>query len=274
MFAPTQKHSSNVTYKQKIMNIDTNSDVCIEWLKSTLNILKSDQVDGVFQNENLIKVSEELTDALYTRDIETAKSICQRHLNHQNTSTSNIKDLILPTIYAVENEWTTGRRSFSETVLAFWQVQMLLEYDANFFEKKTSYIENTHQGHIVFAAAPGCDHNLGVLVLSDFFRAYGWHVCEIIEDSSNAIANEISNHSTDFLGISVGHDEALVGLADQIKNIRVISKNPSLKIILGGNVFDMNSTEYDWIGADYIASSPNDALQYCTLNNNKQSLVK
>ncbi len=256
------------------MNIDTNSDDCIEWLKSSLMILKSGQVDSIFQNKNLSKVSAELIDVLYKRDIDATKLIFQQHITSNTSKDSNAKDLILPTIYAVEEEWTSGRKNFNETVLAFWHLQMLLEYDAKDIEEKSNHIEHSHHGRIVFAAAPGCGHNLGILVLSDFFRACGWHVCEIIEDSANAIANEISNHPTDFLGISVGHDEALSGLANHIKNMRAISKNPSLKIILGGNVFDMNKSEYDWIGADFIASSPNDALEYCTSNNNKRNLFK
>ena len=65
-----------------------------------------------------------------------------------------------------------------------------------------------------------------------------------------------------------------MGLADHIKNFRSVSKNPSIRIILGGNVFDMRASEYDWIGADYIAYSPNEALQYCLINKNHRSLSK
>lgn len=78
------------------MNIDTNSDDCIEWLKSTLMILKSGQVDSNFQNKNLSKVSAELIDVLYKRDIDATKLIFQQHITSSTSKDSNAKDLILP----------------------------------------------------------------------------------------------------------------------------------------------------------------------------------
>lgn len=271
---PQQLNLPYLNTSKKIMNLDINSDDCGDWLKRSLEILKNAQVDYFLQNENLLPIRSALIAALYERDIDTVKVIYQQLRTANNDFSNNIKDLILPAVYAIEQDWTSGKRTFSQTVLAFWQLQMLLEYDIKVTKEKAEGINKSQHGNIVFAAAPGCEHNIGVLVLTDFFRSCGWHVYEFIQDSANSITNQISNHLIDFLGISVGHDEALLGLADHIKNFRSVSKNPSLRIILGGNVFDMRASEYDWIGADYIAYSPNEALQYCLINKNHRSLSK
>jgi hypothetical protein len=53
-------------------------------------------------------------------------------------------------------------------------------------------------------------------------------------------------------------------LGQFISLLRQKSRNPSVKIILGGNVFLSPRTQYDWLGADYVALSVEDALGYCS----------
>lgn len=256
------------------MNIGANTDICYEWLKSSLQNLKRYPTDNKQNTVFLEKVRIDLLQALYQRNLEIAKTICRNFDASHNSKVGYIKELLIPSVYAVEQNWISGKKDFSETVLAFWHLQILLDAETAEFKNPNDDLSQSWQGRIVIATAPNCEHNLGVLILSDHFRSFGWKVSEIIEESKYSTLKEICNHEIDVLGISVGHDAALEGLTNLLFEYRTVSKNPNLKIMLGGNIFELPLSQYDWIGADFIASTPHDAIQYCSSLINQQSLPK
>ncbi len=245
------------------MNIGTSTDICHEWLKASLQQLKVYPTDNKTNYASLEKDRNDLIVSLYQRDLEITKLFCKNFQDTHGSKFTLIKELLIPAVYEVEQNWTSGARDFNETVLAFWHLQILLDPETNDFIESTQQSNSQSQGRIVLATAPNCEHNLGVLILSDQFRSCGWKVSELIHETKSSMLKEISEHEIDVLGISVGHDAALEGLTAFLINCRAASKNPQLKIILGGNIFELPLRQYEWIGADFIASTPLDAIQYC-----------
>jgi methylmalonyl-CoA mutase cobalamin-binding subunit len=256
------------------MNIGTNTEICYQWLKSSLQQLKSYSSDNKANSAILEEVKNDLVMALYQRNLEFAKLICENFEETHSSKFTLIKELLIPAVYEVEQNWISGARDFNETVLAFWHLQTLLDTETNDFKESTQQSNSQSQRRIVLATAPNCEHNLGVLVLSDQFRSCGWKVSELIHETKSSMLKEISACEIDVLGISIGHDAALEGLTTFLINCRSASKNPQLKIILGGNIFELPLRQYEWIGADFIASTPLDAIQYCNSLINQQGHTK
>lgn len=68
----------------------------------------------------------------------------------------------------------------------------------------------------------------------------------------------------DYIGISVGHDEGLAGLSEFIALLRQESRARDVRILVGGNVFSHPTSQYVWLGADFVALNVEDALTYCS----------
>ena len=245
------------------MNINSASDNCTQWLQNSLRSLKTDPVEERDPSTDLVLPRQQLLEALYGRDLVAAQRICQEFDELRAWTQSSVRDLILPSVYALEQEWLVDRRDYNETLTAFWYLQQLLERPKNRPNHPSSVRSTSVQGRTVFATAPGCQHNLGVLVVSDYFRSWGWQVSTLLEGRREVLVREVSSQTIDFLGLSVGHDAGLKGMPELIQELRACSCNSAMKILIGGNIFDMPVGEYAWIGADCLVSTPLDALQYC-----------
>lgn len=245
------------------MNHDFASDACAQWLQNSLRSLKTNPLEEQHTSVDLAMPRQQLLAAMYERDLAAAQRICRAYAEASAGASASVRDLILPTVYAVEQEWLADRRDYNETLTAFWYLQQLLESPKNGPDRQPYVRPAPVQGRTVFATAPGCEHNLGVLVVSDYFRSWGWQVSTILEGRREVLVRQVSSLPIDFLGLSVGHDAGLVGMPELLQELRTCSCNPGMKILLGGNIFDMPSVEYAWLGADCLVTSPQDALQFC-----------
>ena len=245
------------------MNIDSASEACVQWLQDSLRSLKTAPAENRHSPTDLAIPRQKLLAALYRRDLEAARHICQEFDELRAGAQSSVRDLILPSVYAVEQEWLVDRRDYNETLTAFWYLQQLLERPKNRPDHQPSVRSTSVQGRTVFATAPGCEHNLGVLVVSDYFRSWGWQVSTLLQGRREVLVREVSSQPIDFLGLSVGHDAGLEGIPELLQELRACSCHSAMKILVGGNIFDMPVGEYAWIGADCLVTTPQDALQYC-----------
>lgn len=245
------------------MNIHPLPDDCTQWLLGSLRSLQAAPAARRDFSADLALLQQQLLAAIYRRDLVAAQRLCQEFDEVRADSPSSVRDLILPCVYAVEKEWLSDGRDFNETVVAFWFLQKLLERSADQHVHPPAGQSILAQGRTVFATAPGCEHNLGVLVVSDHFRSWGWQVTTLLEGRREVLVQTVQSNPIDFLGLSVGHDAGLEGMPQLLRELRASSSHSDMKILLGGNIFDLPVDEYAWIGADCIVTTPQDALQYC-----------
>ena len=245
------------------MNLAHPSDACKQWLQDALRSLGAARALDLPATTDLALSQERLLAAVCAGDRARAQRICEVHDRDSGQPRASVMDLILPAVHRIEMQWLGGERSYSEVLHAFWHLQHLLQAPDERAGPPLPDAIPAAQGRVVLATAPGCEHTLGVLVVSESFRSWGWEVHTVLEGSRPALIQEVMRRSIDVLGLSVGHDAGLQGLADLLRELRASSRNPALQIMLGGNVFDMPPAQYDWIGADHVAASPHDALQFC-----------
>lgn len=245
------------------MNSASASDVCVQWLKSALRSLTpgSDSIHAT-----AARVPERhraFMDAICLDDVHAAETLCRTHDRDSGNPNRSVIDLIVPTVHQLEREWLAHTRSYSEVLQAFWNLQQVLQLRQDSDARAVQDTPRASHGSVVLAAAPGNEHRLGALVVSAHFRASGWGVRTLSDASKDSLLQALHAQHTDVLGLSVGSDAGLLGLGDLLRELRALSHNPGLRIVLGGNIFDAPAAHYDWLGADCVALTPDDALQYC-----------
>lgn len=204
-----------------------------------------------------------LLGAFCSGDLERAELILKISLENSAEGPRPSFSIVLPVIIQLEREWVSGQRTYADTVYAFWNVERFMSRLENHGSRQTTP-RLPAWGRILLAAAPDTQHIFGLSVVEDTFRAAGWATQTFTNSHPGIIVQTATVEHVDFIGLSVGHDAGLLDLGQFISLLRQKSRNPSVKIILGGNVFSAPANQYDWLGADYVALNVQDALEYCS----------
>lgn len=255
-------------YRVHLTDIMADLDLCDQWLHQAWVELKAplDQAGGAVTLHRLnAQAVQDLLQALCEGQIESARQICQQHQHGDNAGQSDMAhalSLLLPVIELIERDWQADRRSYTDTLYAFWNVQRLLQgwSQPQATPARASPSPQAHVARVLIASAPGCQHHLGSLVVADLFRSRGWHVQTLIDASAAQLIEAVQHECPDVVGLSVGHDAGLQGLADLLRSIRQAGAGTPPRILVGGNIFTPNASAFEWLGADGIATSAQHAL--------------
>jgi len=106
---------------------------------------------------------------------------------------------------------------------------------------------------ILSAACPGEQHTFGLAMLAAFFRKAGWHVRHETNLSAADLVHAVSRTWFGVVGLSASGDRQLDALAASIQGLRRKSRNPALRIMVGGKVFTDRPELAAQVGADATA---------------------
>jgi methanogenic corrinoid protein MtbC1 len=102
----------------------------------------------------------------------------------------------------------------------------------------------------MFLMTPGETHDFGVIVVETFFRAAGWDTKRCFEDDYIA---ELRDEYYEIVGFSLSCERYLDGLKAGIRTARQVSKNASIKVLVGGVLFAQNPELIQTLDADGLA---------------------
>jgi len=239
---------------------------CSKWLSDSFHAFKLRAQQTRASADILIPgrpKSASLQSAFCEGDLERAALILADPFENSDGGRPASFSMLLPVILQLEKDWLSGQRSYADTVYAFWNVERVMSRLENRISLRTKP-KAPAWGMILLATAPDTQHVFGLSVVDDSFRAAGWDTQNLTNCPPAEIVQAAELTHADFIGLSVGHDEGLIDLGQFISLLREKSRNPTVKVILGGNVFSAPANQYDWLGADHVALNVEDALEYCS----------
>lgn len=110
---------------------------------------------------------------------------------------------------------------------------------------------------ILILLAPGESHELGADMVESFFRTSGWNAERAGESTFEAA---LSDSWFDAVGFSVSCDRFLDPLRKAIRQARAASRNPALRVLVGGAIFDGKPHLAGDLGADFCAADADAAV--------------
>jgi MerR family transcriptional regulator, light-induced transcriptional regulator len=168
--------------------------------------------------------------------------------------------LLLPVVHALEAEWVDDNADFAVITQGFWNLKRLIERLSS--SDSLTLSTAPYAGRCLIALAEHEEHSFGAQIVSEELRFNGWDVDLLLNAKRAEVLQRLASKHYDMLGLTVGHDAALSGLADMIGDARMQSYNPAIKVIVGGNIFDAPLSQYRFVGADHIARNAGDAMVY------------
>jgi methanogenic corrinoid protein MtbC1 len=175
-----------------------------------------------------------------------------RQLQRDGVSNDDIfLKLMAPAARCLGTWWEEDKTDFTVVTLGLLRMQQLthdLGYDYHEAPKNVGAVRR-----VMLAAAPGTQHILGLVMVSEFFRKDGWQVVVEIANTEKEIFQAAANEWFDLIGFSVGLVEQIPTLAGLISRVKKSSRNPDTLVILGGPAFFGSDVTAESLGANGIS---------------------
>jgi len=171
-------------------------------------------------------------------------------------------DLIAPAASRLGALWCEDRCDFTLVTVGLWRMQQVL-YDLSPEFRTGPEAASAQQRRIMLSVVPGSQHTMGILMVSEFFHRAGWQVWGEPMATREDLLAAVSRQWFDVIGISVGSEPQLDKVGELIHGLRRASKNPEVRVMLGGPV-TISSDYARQCGANAVAADAEQAIAIAT----------
>lgn len=175
------------------------------------------------------------------------------------SSESLMLDLLAPTARHMGELWDIDACDFVAVTVALGRIQRALHDITGAQALRGSGGDHPLVGKVLLTCADGEQHLLGLLIAAEFFARDEWEVLLGPPVAARHPLVEVQRDSIDVVGFSVGSERRLGDLAALVTQIRRVSRNPDVKIIVGGPCFDQHPDAWREIGADGVSLDAREA---------------
>jgi len=167
-------------------------------------------------------------------------------------------DILTPAARRLGTLWETDDVTFADVTVGLSKLQQILRV----LSPGSGVDEDARPvgRRILLAAVPGDQHTFGVFMVEEFFRRAGWDVVTCVMESSSELAELVSAEPFDVIGFSTSNDELIPVLERDVPRLVKGSRNPEIRILVGGGCFRDNPALVKQVGADGTAADGREAV--------------
>lgn len=171
-------------------------------------------------------------------------------------------NLLTPVARKLGEQWESDEADFTQVTVALWRIKQLMYDLSPVFQE---YAEYKQQGKsVMLVPLPGSQHTLGLFMVSEFFARAGWRVWGELAATEADILRMAKTQWFDVIGLSASVREQFPDLKRMITEVRSVSLNPHVGIMIGSPVFNQNPELVEDLGADMVGVDAVDALEKAT----------
>lgn len=177
-------------------------------------------------------------------------------------------DLISPTAVALGRMWEDDACDFVDVTVAVGRLQRAVRRLGEAFvfgrtaataEAGGSSPDAARTGRALLSCVPGDQHTLGLYMVAEFLLRDGWSVRVDTPSTGQELAALLRAEWFDVVGFSAACDVRLLALRHEVAAVRRHSRNPHVRVLVGGRIFAEHPDLADRVGADGFATSAADA---------------
>jgi len=106
---------------------------------------------------------------------------------------------------------------------------------------------------VLLLPCPGETHRFGLSIVASFFREAGWDVTTAVPAPDLDPLALLATDWFEVVGLSLSADVLLPVLAETVAEVRRASRNPEIRVLVGGPYFTRHGGEAGIVGADACA---------------------
>jgi methanogenic corrinoid protein MtbC1 len=173
-------------------------------------------------------------------------------------------NLLTPVARKLGEMWESDDVNFTQVTVALWRIKQLMYDLSPMFQE---YAEYKQQGKsVMLVPLPGSQHTLGLFMVSEFFARAGWRVWGELAATEADILRMAKTQWFDVVGLAASVREQFPDLKRMIDEVRSVSLNPHVGIMIGSPVFNQNPELVEDLGADMVGVDAVDALEKATFH--------
>lgn len=183
-----------------------------------------------------------------------------RRLQTRGVSTESLYlDLLSPAARHFGQLWETERSDFVEVTLALHRLQKLAH------DLSEDFVASGDAGapagpRALCVALPGEQHVFGAQLVGEFLRRARWDVWDAPGAAETDIIDLAEREWFTLVGISISSAGQFDALAALIRQLRRVSLNPDVRVMVGGRPFEEHPERASLVGADATARDGRDAV--------------
>ncbi len=167
--------------------------------------------------------------------------------------------LLAPTARRLGTMWESDLCDFTQVTVGLWRLQQVVyELGPLFQSGGDARADETPRALLI--AAPGSQHTMGILIVSEFFRRAGWDVAGDPCANAGDLADRVGAEWFDIAGLSIGTEVHLGGVGLAIGALRRASLNPDIGVLVGGPILAQFPDLAARVGADDCAGDAPQAV--------------
>ncbi len=200
--------------------------------------------------------------AIRTGGESAAMEVAQTLLDRGVPAERLFLDLLAPAAVRFDELWNNDECDFLDVTVGLGRIQRVLRSMSRIFLDEAPPLEQN--GAILLTNLPGHQHTLGLFMVAEFFVRAGWQVSMGWPVSHFDLQTAVRADWFDVLGFSVSTHEELPRLASEIKSARRHSRNPRVKVLVGGRIFVEHPALVARVGADAGTADAKEGPQVAT----------
>ena len=170
-----------------------------------------------------------------------------------------VLDLIPTIARRLGKQWEDDTLSFAEVSIGTNKLERVIHKLDYLFQ--VTQLEKRGNHSILITNFPESQHSLGTLILANYFIHSGWRAYRPENNSLKFISQNLESNSHDAIAISISCNEQLEQLPNTISVLREKSKNPKIKVLIGGPLYNEAPEKFTHIQADIKAVTPEESVQ-------------
>jgi methanogenic corrinoid protein MtbC1 len=147
--------------------------------------------------------------------------------------------------------WEQDQTDFATVTVGLGRLQRALRQLSPAFG---SEVEHPPHGRRIVLTQPDTEqHIFGLSMVAEFFRRDGWDVLGGVAGVGIDAAAWVRRDWFDAVGFSIGSELSLPWLKSTVAEVRRVSRNPAMVVLVGGPLFTLNPGWAAEVGADATA---------------------
>jgi len=166
-------------------------------------------------------------------------------------------DLITPAARCIGAMWEADTCDFVLVTLGLLRIQQVM------YDLSPEFVEQGAEPssrRILIAPAPGSHHTLGAAMVADFFRRDGWDVVSSHDLSRAEMLRAVRREWFDVVAVSISAPNQLVSSTTLISDIRKLSSNKGILVMVGGPLAQSVPDLASRVGADAVTLDAKEAV--------------
>ncbi|GJG86887.1 hypothetical protein tb265_20680 [Gemmatimonadetes bacterium T265] len=170
-------------------------------------------------------------------------------------------DLLGPTAVTLGEMWVEDTCDFFDVTVAVGRLQRAVRELGQGFVMSgdPAHPDAAGAGRVLLSCVPGDQHTLGMYMVAEFLLRDGWGVRVGTPATADELGALLRDEWFDVVGFSAACDARLLALRHEVAAVRRHSRNPHVRVLVGGRIFVEHPELAARVGADGFATSAADA---------------